>query len=265
MTLSALRLDGYVKTAAMSAAEVAENPLFVMEYAVRLLRVVVLLALWRLVLAGHEAPGTLPLATVLTYTLISEVFGQQLAVSTTLTEAFWEGTLVMRFLRPLGLVRQFAAEMSGRWALHLALFSMPLVLLAPVLGVDPRPASPAAGVLFVVSLCLAVVVGLALDVLFGALTVALEQPVWLVDRVRKAMAMLLSGALLPLAFYPWGLGDIFSWLPFAAMAWAPLAIYNGIGQPAPLVLSQVVWAAILWPAADWLWRANREKLVSYGG
>jgi ABC-2 type transport system permease protein len=117
----------------------------------------------------------------------------------------------------------------------------------------------------VISLCLAVVVGLAMEVLFGALTVALEQPVWLIDRARTAIATLLSGSLLPLAFYPWGLGDVFSWLPFAAMAWAPLAIYTGVGQPLPLMASQVVWAVVLWPLADWLWRANREKLVGYGG
>lgn len=249
----------------MSAGEVAENPLFLMDYAMRLLRVIVLLALWRSILAGRDTVAGMPLATVLTYTLIAEVFGQQLAVSTTLAHAFWEGTLVLRFLRPLGLIRQFAAEMSGRWVLHLGLFSVPLVLLAPALGVDPRPATPAAGALFALSLCLAVMVGLALDVLFGALTVALEQPVWLVDRVRIAVATLLSGSLLPLAYYPWGVGDVFGWLPFAAMAWAPLAIYTGIGQPLPLLASQIVWSVVLWPVANWLWRTNREKLVSYGG
>jgi len=258
-------LRAYVKTAAMSAADVGENPLFLMDFALRLLRVLVLLALWRTLFAGREAPGVMPLATVLTYTVVAEVFSQQLAVSTTLSVAFWEGTLVLRFLRPMGLVRQFAAEMSGRWALHFALFSVPLVVAAPLLGVDPRPASPAAGALFVISLCLAVLVGLAIEVLFGAITVALEQPVWLVERARVAIATLLSGSLLPLALYPWGIGDVFSWLPFAAMAWAPLAIYTGTGQPLPRLGSQVLWAVVLWPLADWLWRANREKLVGYGG
>ncbi|HLZ28169.1 MAG TPA: ABC-2 family transporter protein [Chloroflexota bacterium] len=260
-----MALRAYVKTAAMSAADVGENPLFLMDFALRLLRVLVLLALWRTLFAGRETPGVMPLATVLTYTVVAEVFSQQLAVSTTLSVAFWEGTLVLRFLRPMGLVRQFAAEMSGRWALHFALFSVPLVVAAPLLGVDPRPASPAAGALFVISLCLAVLVGLAIEVLFGAITVALEQPVWLVERARVAIATLLSGSLLPLALYPWGIGDVFSWLPFAAMAWAPLAIYTGTGQPLPRLGSQVLWAVVLWPLADWLWRANREKLVGYGG
>jgi viologen exporter family transport system permease protein len=258
-------LGGYVKTAAMAAGESVDNPLFLLEYALRILRVLILLALWRTLLGGKDTSGSMSLAAVLTYTLIAEVFTDQLAARTTLVEAFWEGTLLMRFLRPMGLVRQLAAEMGGKWTLHFALFSIPLVLLAPLLGVDPRPATPLAAVLFVVSLTLAVVVGLAMDVLFGAVTVALEQPVWLIEYVRTAVATLLSGSLLPLAYYPWGLGDAFAWLPFAAMAWAPLAVFTGTGQPLPLLLSQLMWAAILWPLADWLWRSNREKLVSYGG
>src|SRR4051812_5307058 len=70
---------------------------------------------------------------------------------------------------------------------------------------SPRPVDFSAGLLFVPSLALAIVVGIAIDVLFGALTVALEQPVWLLENVRAAIATLLAGSLLPLAFYPWGL------------------------------------------------------------
>jgi len=258
-------LAGYLKTAAMSAGEVGDSPLFLLEYALRLLRVLVLIALWRTILEGRPGPGPMGLTSVLTYTLVAEVFAEQLAVRTTLNEAFWHGTLVMRFLRPMGLVRQLGAEMLGRWAVHFSLFSVPLVLAAPLLGVDPRPASPLAAALFVVSLCLAILVGLAVEVLSGAAVVALEQPVWIVDYLRTAIATLLSGSLLPLAYYPWGLGDVFAWLPFAAMAWAPLAIFTGTGNPLTLLLSQALWILVLWPLADWLWRSNREKLVGYGG
>ena len=260
-----LRLGGYVKTAAMAAGAGLDSPLFLLDYAVRILRVLILLALWRTVLGGRDTSGAMSLSAVLTYTVIAEVFAQQLAARTTLVEAFWEGTLVVRFLRPMGLVRQLAAEMTGNWVLHFAMFSVPLLLLTPVLGVDPRPASDVALALFVVSLGLAILVGLALDVLFAAVTVALEQPVWLIEYVRIAIATLLSGSLLPLAYYPWSLGETFAWLPFAAMAWAPLAIFTGASEPLPQLLSQVLWAAVLWPVGNWLWKANREKLVSYGG
>src|SRR5262249_20154013 len=137
--------------------------------------------------------------------------------------------------------------------------------VAPLLGVDPRPASLEAGLLFVPALVLAIAVGVAIDVFFGAVTVALEQPVWLLEHVRPAIALLLSGSLFPLPFYPWGLGEAFAYLPFAAMAWAPLALYTGTGNPLLLLGTQIFWTVALWLLADWLWRANRERLVSFGG
>ena len=250
----------------MSAASVGDSPIFLLGYALRLLRVVILLSLWRNVLADRIVGGPMDLAQVLTYTLIAEVFAEQLNLRTTLNQAFWDGSLVMRFLRPMGLIRQLSAEMVGVWSIDLVLFSLPLYVIAPVwLGVDPRPASLEAGVLFIPSLLLAILLGLAFEQLFATAVVGLEQPVWLVDWFRVAIATLLSGQLLPLAYYPWNLGEVFAWLPFAATAWAPLAIYTAAGNPAALLASQLFWAAVLWPAATWLWRANREKLSSFGG
>ena len=261
-----LSLDRYLKTATMAAADIGEGPLFLLDYLARVIRVLILLALWRVIFDGQPAEaGGMSLPAVLTYTLIAEVFAQQLAARTTLVNAFWDGSLVMRFLRPLGLIRQLSAEMVGKWAPHFVFFSIPLLLLAPSLGVNPWPASLEAGLLFVPSLVLAVIVGVALDVFFGAVTVALEQPTWVLENVRTAVALLLSGSLLPLAFYPWGLGELFALLPFAAMAWSPLAIYTGTGNPAMLLGVQVVWAIVLWIVADRLWQANRERLVSFGG
>jgi ABC-2 type transport system permease protein len=257
--------NAYLKTASMAAGSVFDSPFFVLDYALRLLRVVVLLSLWRTVLLDRTLGGPMDLGQVLTYTLIAEVFASQLNLRTSLNVAFWEGTLVIRFLRPMGLMAQLASEMAGQWAIDLVLFSLPLFVFAPFLGVDPRPASPQAGALFVVSLALAIVVGLAIEQFFGATVVALEQPVWLVEWLRAAIAILLSGQLLPLAYYPGGIGEIFAWLPFAATAWAPLAIYTAAGNPVTLLASQVLWAAILWPTANWLWRSNRERLASHGG
>ena len=82
---------------------------------------------------------------------------------------------------------------------------------------------------------------------------------------RTAIAVLLSGSLLPLAYYPWNLGEIFSLLPFAATAWSPLAIYTGTGEAARLIAAQVFWAVVLWPIVARLWRSSREKVVSFGG
>jgi ABC-2 type transport system permease protein len=259
-------LRGYWRTAAMAAAAfVGDSRLFLFDYALRLLRVLLLLALWRQILGPGDEVSGYTIATVLTYTLINEVFADQLSARTELVQAFWEGTFVNRLLQPVGFVGLFVAEMVGRWLFNLAVFSLPLLLLSPLLGIDPRPASLAAGGLFVASLVLAVSVAVALDFIFGGLTIALEAPVWLIEQVRGAVVAVLSGVLVPLALLPWGLGAILDYLPFAATASAPLRIYVGTGQPLPLMLMQLGWAIVLWPLALWIWAAGRERVVGYGG
>ncbi len=261
-----LALRQVIATARLAAlGSVLESPVFLLDYLLRLLRVAVLLALWRVVLGAEGAASPVALGTVLTYALLAEVFGDQLSVRTTIANAFWQGSIAQHFLRPMLLVPQFASEMLGGWLVNFALFSLPLLLAASLFGVDPQPASGTSALLFAASLSLAICVGLAFDFIVAALTVALEQPVWLMQWVSQAVAVVLSGAVIPLALLPWGLGSVLEWLPFASLAWAPLAIYTGIGEAPRLIALQVAWACVLWPLAGWLWRANREKVVGFGG
>ncbi len=84
-------------------------------------------------------------------------------------------------------------------------------------------------------------------------------------QIRDAVSVLLSGAIIPLALMPWGIGDVLVYLPFASLASAPLRIYTGTGDPFFLIGLQAFWVVILWPVAHLLWNANRERLVSHGG
>jgi ABC-type uncharacterized transport system permease subunit len=266
MSVPALALRRYGKTASLAASSaVGESKLFLLDYLLRVGRVVVLLAIWRTVLPAHGTVSGMTLAAVLTYTVVSEAFAEQMACRTNIATELWEGSITTRMLQPLTLVEHYGADMAGRWLVGLALFTLPLLLCAPLLGVNPLPASPLAGALFVLSLALAVVIGLAVEFFFLGITFALGQAVWVIARMRVAVGTLLSGALLPLALLPWGLGGVFAWLPFASMASAPLQIYTNTGNVALLLLAQVGWAVVLWPLTLWLWRANREKLVGYGG
>jgi ABC-2 type transport system permease protein len=242
-----------------------DSPLFAIDYILRFMRVALLLAIWRTLFVGRPAVAGLPLASVLTYTLISEVFAEPLSGVTSLHDAFWNGTISTRFLRPMSLFGQFAAEAGGVWAFNLVAFSMPLLLCAPLFGVNPLPATFASGLLFTVSLVLGVSVGLALDYISGAVAVSVEITPGIMERARRAIGGLLSGAIIPLTLMPWGLGKALMWTPFAALASAPLQIYIGKGDPGHLLALQAFWAIVLWPLANRLWANTREKMVSYGG
>ncbi len=256
----------YLRTALMeTTGQVGDNPLFAVYYLLRFLRAAVLLSVWRIVFVGDQTVSGMSLETVLTYTLIAEAFRQPLECRDTgVGTALWEGSIATRMLRPMGLFTQFATEMMGRWLFGFAFFSTPLLLIAPVLGVNPLPPNLQSALLFPVSLVLSVSVGLALEFIFGAV-VFLSQSVYLASMLRDATVTLLSGALIPLALLPWGLGSVFEWTPFASMASAPLQIYTGTDQALLLIVLQATWSIVLWPLAFYLWTTRRERLVTYGG
>ena len=149
------------------ASMVGEDVIFVIQFLFRLLRVLVLLSLWRNILPGHEVAG-MTLGTTLTYTLIQEVFTEQLLPRTNIEWALFDGGIAMRFLQPLGLVSQFTAHMLGRWIFGLLCFSLPVLLLAPWLGIQVLPSSAGAGLLFLGSLVGTIAIGVALDFIFAA-------------------------------------------------------------------------------------------------
>ena len=253
-------------TAWLSAtAHVGESRLFLFDYAIRALRVAVLASIWTLLVRADPDASPLPLAALLTWVVLAEAFAHLIALESGLAQSFWQGTLVHYFLRPTGVVRQFAAEGAGRAVIDFALFSLPLLLAAPLFGISVAPASSSAGLLFPVSLALSLAVGLALEFIGGALALVSDQPIWLIDNARRTLVQLLSGALVPLAVLPWGLGDVLAWLPFAATAWAPLALYTGIEEAPRLLALQVGWAVALWALALRLWSRERERVVAYGG
>ena len=257
----------HLKTAAMVAMRSLDDAgwAIAVNFGMRLLRVAFLLSLWRMLLPETGEVSGLTRGAVLTYTLVAEAFSGLLGSRSGLDTALWRGDIANRFLRPAGIYGQFIAEMFGGSLNGLLLFALPLYCIAPLLGVDPLPASAAAASLFVGSLILAVCIAAALDFIFAGLMVLLEQNVYALMQIRSAVSALMSGAVIPLALMPWGIGDVLGYLPFASLASGPLRIYTGTGDPALLLGLQAFWLAVLWPLAHLVWTINRERLVSHGG
>ena len=233
--------------------------------ALRFVRVLILLAIWRTLIPPGAGVSGYGQGAVLTYSLIAEVFSAQLDVRTPIGLALWNGAVATRFTWPMPLATQYAAEMAGDWLLPLALGSAPLLLLAPVLGVDPRPASAADLALFPVSLALAITIGIAIDMACVVLITRIDLGPRVLDAARGVVQSICSGAWVPLALLPFHLGAVFGWLPFASAASAPLRIYTGTGDPLPLLALQAAWAIVLVLAARAAWRWSRERVALYGG
>jgi ABC-2 type transport system permease protein len=261
-------LKKYYATVSMSAAQAFDGNFLCVaaDYAVRFIRFIILILVWRsLAAAGADFNG-LTLNRILTYLLMASVLHQQLNIITPATSALWEGSIIGRYTRPIPVIGSFVAETVGRWWIPVFLFySLPLWLASPLLGISPLPASPVCGFLSVLSLALSASLGFAIDILFAALAMRLKNGCWAALMVREALASLFSGALIPFAVMPCNLGKIFELLPFGSIANAPLSIYIGTGDTARLFLLQIFWNIALWLAALRIYRKSEERMISFGG
>jgi len=231
----------------------------------RAVSTIVLLHVWRSLLAEGAGTEGLTVPQVLTYVLLSAILSEQLNIVSPASMSFWEGTLANRYTRPLSVVAQLVAETMGRWIPHLLFFSLPMLLAAPLLGVRVLPASPSASLYFLISLVLAVCLGFAMDLAFASLSLYIKNAGWMALMIRNAFFTLFSGALIPFRLLPWGLGGVFELLPFGSLANAPLSLFIGSGDPARPLLLQLAWNLVLWPFALWFWHHSEERMVAYGG
>lgn len=87
-------------------------------------------------------------------------------------------------------------------------------------------------------------------------------------RTRIAVTNLLSGALIPIEFFPSGLQSIAEFSPFPAAVYTPVSIYLGNlagGDLWTAIGVQVIWVIALWYVARLLWKPAVRVLVVQGG
>jgi len=254
----------YLKTAQLTAAQKTNGGIVYLlpEIFIRMCTLIALLFLWRAVFAAG-APSEMNLAQMLSYTYLSALLTDLLVVRTLASGWMAEGVIARLHAQPLSLLGQLAAQTIGGWLPSLLLFSLPMALLAPLLGVNLLPASP----WFAVSLLLCVSLGFAVDLLFACLAMKLRNMAWVVGRLRTAIITLLSGTIVPIRLLPGVFATILKYQPFAALGGAPLCVFIAQSNAEALetLLLQIFWNLILWPIAFAVFQKSKEGMVSYGG
>lgn len=233
-------------------------------YLLHLAQLIVLLLIWRSLAAQGADTGDLTLQQLLLYTLASSILSQQLNVITPATTSFWEGSLISRYLRPAPVLLQLIWETFGTWLPGLAFYSLPMLFLSPLLGLNLLAKAGNLPV-FLVSLTLSISLGFAIDFLFASTVIFMKNASYTAYVIRQAVTRVFSGALIPFALLPWGVGSILQLLPFGSVASAPLQIFIGSGDTLHLLGLQVLWNLILWPMALVAFKSCEERMVSYGG
>lgn len=177
------------------------------------------------------------------------------------------GDVASDLQRPVDVQRAELAQDVGRAGYQVFWRAVPQFLLGTLFFEITFPTDVGRWLLFALSVALAVFVS------FGVRFLVNLCAFWLLDYrgpvlLMIAVNLVLSGAIVPLAFFPGVLDTIVRLTPFASMLMAPIDIYVGeplTGSSATVLALQLSWALALYAAGRLVLAAGTRKLVLQGG
>ena len=226
----------------------------------RIVYLVPLMFIWKsLTAGGYQAE--MSVSQLLSYTYVNTLAADMMIVNTCLSAWDFDTKSMELFMRPMNVFGQVISGTVGEWAPMLALFSLPMFLLAPVFGIRILPAT-----LWVIpSLVLSVSLGFAFEFLFYCVTVRLRNVSWLTYVIRSAVVSFFSGTVIPFRILPFGMDRWIQYQPFGSLGGAFLTLYVGSARAMTVIPVQLFWNVVIWALAVVWFQKSRERMVSCGG
>ena len=224
---------------------------------------------WKALYRSNPTAGGVSVNDMLIYSVIS-VFLQNFyvkGVEGNLRRRIRDGNIAVDYLKPVNLFAMFFAQDVGSIAVNLLQRFLPALLFACLFVVVPQPASWVALGLFVVSAVMGFVILWCIAGLFGLLYF------WLTDTgnlggIKDYIVGILSGAVIPIWFFPPAAQTVLTYLPFTYTYQLPISIFIGKLTPQqalPAMGIQLVWCGVFFALfAAVSKRATRNILVQGG-
>ena len=223
---------------------------------------------WKAIYAASSAPlAGISLAAMLTYMSVSVAlrgfFYSESEFS--IENEVKTGGLAAILIKPISYPMYCLSRQLGGTVLSLFSQVIPIVVIAIFLIGIPAPAAPLA---FAVSVVMGFVINWTMIWLTGMWVFWSSGTIWGMRLARQMIAEIMSGAIIPIFFFPAWLATIANILPFQAMFATPLSIYIGqiTGQEIWKALGiQLFWVLLLVASSNFIWKRAQKKIFIQGG
>ncbi|MFN8178241.1 MAG: ABC-2 family transporter protein [bacterium] len=178
-----------------------------------------------------------------------------------------EGDIAQTLTKPYDFQAATYFGAVGELLFRLVLFTIPISFVVfPLFGVA-APASLTSGAAAAVSFLLAFLVSSGLNFVVGTFALRLKSILGLV-RAKIVLSEFLTGALVPISFFPDGARRFIEASPFPAIGYVPVTIWMGKREGHGLVealLVQAAWALALYVLGSVLWHTGVKRTTVQGG
>lgn len=204
---------------------------------------------WKAVYGDTGTAHGVTADTMLTYTMVSTVMNTLyvMGVEEKVADAVKSGSIATDMIKPVNLFSMYLAEDIGNVVFNLFMRTLPTLLVGILIFGLPVPASAEHFWLFFASFILGYFINWTFSATFAMLSFTAVDlgPIF---SIKYHFVDLLSGAMIPLWFFPDWLSSALYCLPFVYMYQEPLSIYIGkypVGECFAKLGIQAAWLAVL--------------------
>ena len=238
-----------------------------------LLYLIVVYFLWKAIYAsaGTDVVNGMTFTDTLIYLVLATALFNFMEMYTV-----WEigrniqsGKIVLDLLKPMEYRKYLFWSYSGSFVTQFFLTFLPTFIAVAVVthGAIPMGINL---LFFVISVVMAVSINYSIDFIVGTICLYTES-IWGINIMKQVIVLLLSGATIPLAFFPDKLRDVVELLPFAAVYDVPLKflLWDGISmephEPWCMLGFQLFWCIVMLVISKVFWKFSLRQITVNGG
>lgn len=224
---------------------------------------------WRAVYGSTETAHGVSGDSMIIYTVVSMLINSlyYMGVEDYISDAVKSGSIATDMMKPINLFSLYLAQDIGSIGFNFVFSTIPMFIVGALIFGLPVPASGLHFALFLASFVLGYTINWLFSATFAMLSfTALDLgPVF---SIKYHFVNMLSGAMIPLWFFPEWLANAMYCLPFVYMFQEPLSIYIGkyeIAECLPKLGIQAAWAAGLLVVFLFAQKRATNRVMVQGG
>lgn len=187
-----------------------------------------------------------------------------------IAEEIKDGSIIMRLIKPIKVDMSFLFFELGNKVMIISCVFVPVILgleiyRYAVLGYVAF--NPIRLLIFMFSISISYLLAFYLNLIFGYLAFFLLN-LWGFNILKESVIKFFSGAIIPIAFFPGIVRNIFEYLPFASLTYTPVMIYMEKYNGSTLLLNlglQLLWLSVFIFISKCIWRWAERRLAVQGG
>ena len=236
-----------------------------------LLYLIVTYFLWKAVFAsvdGDTVNGMTFTDTLIYLVLATALYGfMEMYLVREIGRNIQSGKIVLDLLKPMPYRRYLFWSYSGSFVTQFFFTFLPTFIVVTIVTHGAVPLGINL-VWFVLSVVFAVMINFSIDFIIGTVCLFTES-IWGINIMKQVVVLLLSGATIPLAFFPDKLRTVVNYLPFQSIYNAPLSLLLQEHPDMQTVCStlglQIFWAAALTLLSVAFWNRSLRQITVNGG